>query len=204
MRVRLLVPAALVAAVCIAPGSAGARHLAAPTITNFSPKSGWIGTKVTITGTNLAGASVTFNNVGAGVVKVNKWGNALVATVGDETQPGVAPIVVTTPGGIATSTIDFTVAQTKPPVGHSVKPVIAGFRPLRGRTGAHVVVTGNNFAGATAVKVGGVKASFTVPTGTTIKLTVPRGAKSGPISVKTRLGTGVSALPFAVMPRTQL
>jgi IPT/TIG domain-containing protein len=205
MRIRLLVPAVLAAIVCVATGSAAARPLAAPTITGFSPKSGWIGTKVTITGTNLAGASVTFNNVGAGTVTVNKWGNALVATVGDETQPCVCPIVVTTPGGMVRSAANFTVAQIRPVVHRVVKPIVNGFRPVRGKPGTHVTVTGNNFAGAIAVKVGGVTVrGFTVPTATKIRLTIPAGARSGRISVKTRLGVGISATRFVVLPHHQL
>ena len=124
-------------------GGAAAHGLAAPTIGKFSPRSGGIGSKVTIAGTNLAGASVSFSNSVAGSVTVNKYGDSIVATVGEETPSGPGFITVTTPGGVAKSTLTFTVtpgshAQTQ----GSVRPQILGFSPLRGKPGTKVTVTG--------------------------------------------------------------
>jgi hypothetical protein len=78
----------------------------APTITSFSPTSGPVGTTVTINGTNFTGAtSVKFNGVTATFI-VNS-ATKITATV--PTGATTGRISVTTPGGTATSTSDFTV-----------------------------------------------------------------------------------------------
>lgn len=78
-------------------------------------------------------------------------------------------------------------------------PSITGFTPASGLVGASVTVNGTNFTGASAVKIGGSGAKFTVVSATTITATVPRGAKSGPISVTTAAGTATSAGSFTVI-----
>jgi hypothetical protein len=89
----------------------------APTITSFTPTFGPPGTSVTITGTNFSGtvggtsfttSSVKFNNVTATFV-VNSP-TQITATVPAGATTG--KITVTTPGGTATSTADFTVSKT--------------------------------------------------------------------------------------------
>ena len=78
----------------------------APTITSFSPTSGPVGATVTINGTNFTGAtSVKFNGVTATFI-VNS-ATKITATV--PTGATTGRITVTTPGGTATSTSDFTV-----------------------------------------------------------------------------------------------
>jgi hypothetical protein len=78
----------------------------APTITSFSPTSGPVGATVTINGTNFTGAtSVKFNGVTATFI-VNS-ATKITATV--PTGATTGRITVTTPGGTATSTADFTV-----------------------------------------------------------------------------------------------
>ncbi len=82
--------------------------VAAPTITSFTPTFGPVGTQVKITGTNFSGTtSVTFNNVTATFV-VNS-ATQITATVPSTATTG--PIKVTTPGGSATSTTNFTVSK---------------------------------------------------------------------------------------------
>jgi len=85
--------------------------VAAPTITLFTPTFGPVGTSVKITGTNFSGTgftttSVTFNNVTA-TFAVNS-ATQITATVPSTATTG--KIKVTTPGGSATSTADFTVS----------------------------------------------------------------------------------------------
>jgi hypothetical protein len=89
----------------------------APTITSFTPLFGPVGTSVKITGTNFSGTvsgasfkatSVTFNNVTATFV-VNS-ATQITATVPSTATTG--PIKVTTPGGTATSSTNFTVSKT--------------------------------------------------------------------------------------------
>jgi hypothetical protein len=89
----------------------------APTISSFTPTFGPVGRSVTITGTNFSGtvggasfttSSVKFNNVTATFV-VNSP-TQITATVPAGATTG--KITVTTPGGTATSTADFTVSNT--------------------------------------------------------------------------------------------
>jgi uncharacterized protein (TIGR03437 family) len=82
----------------------------APTITSFAPTSGPVGTSVTITGTNFTGAtSVKFNGVSATFI-VNS-ATKITATVPTGATTGA--ITVTTPGGTATSTSNFTVTTAR-------------------------------------------------------------------------------------------
>jgi N,N-dimethylformamidase beta subunit-like protein/IPT/TIG domain-containing protein len=77
----------------------------APTITSFTPTSGPVGTSVTLTGTNFTGATaVTFNGVSASFTVTSA--TAIQATVPAGATTG--PLRVTTPGGTATSTNNFT------------------------------------------------------------------------------------------------
>jgi len=83
---------------------------AMPTITSFTPTAGPVGTTVTITGTNLTGAtSVKFNGVSATITSNTATQIVTKVPVGATT----GPITVTTPSGTATSPTNFTV--TGPP-----------------------------------------------------------------------------------------
>ena len=82
-----------------------------PTITSFTPTSGPVGKSVVITGTNFSGTgftttSVKFNGVTA-TFTVNS-ATQITATVPATATTG--KITVSTPGGTATSTTDFTVS----------------------------------------------------------------------------------------------
>jgi hypothetical protein len=78
-----------------------------PVVLSFSPASGAVGTQVVITGNSLKGATqVTFGGVKAIVKKVDSY-TQITATVPAKAKAG--KIVVTTPGGIGTSSTDFTV-----------------------------------------------------------------------------------------------
>ena len=85
----------------------GDGECAYPSITNFTPTSGPIGTNVTINGADLEGAtSVTFNGVPAANIRRDSASKIKVVVPVEATT---GPIAVTTPGGTATSTSDFTV-----------------------------------------------------------------------------------------------
>jgi len=80
----------------------------APTISSFTPASGPVGTKVTITGTNFAGTTrVTFGGTSATFTVVSS--TSLTATVPTGARNG--SIGVTTPGGTATSSRSFRVTK---------------------------------------------------------------------------------------------
>jgi hypothetical protein len=84
----------------------GAVEVGSPTITRFTPTSGPPGTKVTIKGTNLGGAtSITFNGISAAITKD---ANTKVK-VKVPASATTGKITVTTPDGSATSATNFTV-----------------------------------------------------------------------------------------------
>jgi hypothetical protein len=160
----------------------------APTISNFTPSSGTTGSEVTITGTNFSGAtSVKFGGTEAGSFTVNSAVN-ISAFVGSGSTGVVS---VTTPGGTALSSSEFT---------HNLPPAVTMFTPASGGIGAEVTITGTNLAGATGVKFGGTSAaSFTVNSGSEISAVVGSGS-SGVVSVITPNGTAVSLSTFTFMP----
>jgi hypothetical protein len=166
---------------------------ARPTISSFSPKSGPVGTAVQINGSGfVAGATeVQFNGVSASPVTVNSQGTRIDTKVPTGATTGKIT-VTTTPGGTDTSKASFTVTIPA--------PTISSFSPTSGRTGTAVTITGTAFTGATAVRFGGVRASFVFNSATQITATVPVGAVTGKISVTTPGGTGTSAMNFTVVP----
>src|SRR2546425_415311 len=77
-------------------------------------------------------------------------------------------------------------------------PTITSFTPSSGPAGTSVTIGGTSFTGATAGRVNGGSASFTVISGTAIPATVPAGATTGPLSVTTPGGTATSPNNFTV------
>ena len=158
----------------------------APTITSYSPASGSVGWTVTLRGTNFTGTTrVSFNGTPATIM----WGvsgtqfNAKVPTGATS-----GPITLTNSLGSAVSAASFTVT-----------PHISSFTPASGTTGTTVTITGTSFTRATEVTLFRVPASFTMVSDTQITATVPRGALSGWISVKTAHATAWSGSDFTVV-----
>jgi hypothetical protein len=159
----------------------------APTITSFTPTSGPVGTSVTITGTNLCGATVVFNATSAVNVTVNSATSVTaVVPVGATT----GPIRVTTPTfSQVSSTANYVVAAA---------PTITSFTPTSGNVGTSVVITGTNLTGVTAVRFNGVTATFSSNTATSVTAVVPSGATTGKVSLTTPGGTATSTADFTV------
>ena len=109
-----------------------------PTITSISPSSGCVGSNITITGTNLIGATAANLRIGGTPVSsiTSNNGTTLVAVIGAGTTGTVS---VTTAGGTATSIGTFTV--------NPLPAVIGG--------GAASVCTGTNTAAFTNASAGG-------------------------------------------------
>lgn len=159
-----------------------------PQITSFSPASGVVGTTVTITGVSLKQASgLTIGGKAATFTVTSD--TQLVATVPAGALTG-QKIGVTTSGGTANSTTNFTVV-----------PSITSFTPTSGAVGTSVAISGHSFTKATSVAFGGVAAtSFQVMSDAQVNALVPTGAVTGTISVTTAGGTGTSAGKFTVTP----
>ncbi|TAE24464.1 MAG: T9SS C-terminal target domain-containing protein [Candidatus Kapaibacterium sp.] len=158
----------------------------APTITSFTPATGAVGTVITINGSNLGAATAV--TVGGTPASINtNTASVITATVGAGTTGLVA---VSTAGGTVNSATTFTFAA----------PTIAGFLPTMAAAGAMVVITGNNFTGATQVQIGGVNCpAYTVNSNTQITVTVPAGAVTGVVRVTTPGGGVNSAGTFTFL-----
>ncbi len=160
---------------------------ATPAISSFAPTSGSAGTSVSVTGTNLTGAtSVTIGGAAATFSVVSATSVTAVVPSGAVT----GKISIVTPQGTATSAGTFTVSVAA--------PTITSFSPASGQAGTSVTLTGTNFTGATGVKFNGTAATFSVTDASHISTTVPNGATSGTISVTTTGGTATSASSFTV------
>jgi hypothetical protein len=164
---------------------------ATPTVSGFTPASGQPGTSVTITGTNLGGATgVTFG--GAFAAFTVDSSTQITATVPPNAVTG--RISVTTGGGTAVSSGVFTV--TLPPA--SPAPAITSLSPASGTPGTPVTIVGSHFSGATAVAFNGVAAVYNVISATQIQTVVPAGAATGAVTVTTPGGTATSPSKFVV------
>ncbi len=65
-----------------------------------------------------------------------------------------------------------------------------------------MTITGQRFAGASAVGFNGVTAAFTLDSDTQITATVPAGATTGPITVVATAGSAASTSDFVVLTQT--
>jgi hypothetical protein len=161
-----------------------------PTVTAVGPSSGPTagGTTVTVTGTNLTGATaVKFGSTAATSFSVvSATSISAVAPAGS----GTVNVTVTTPSGTsATSTLDQYIYT-------STTPTVTAVGPSSGPTagGTTVTVTGTNLTGATAVNFGSTAAtSFSVVSATSISAVVPaEPAWTTDITVTTSAGTSAS------------
>ena len=158
-----------------------------PSISTLSPPSGTSpgGTTVTITGTNLTGATVVkFGTTTAASFHVTSPTTIKATTPAHPS--GTVMVSVTTPGGKATKT-GFTFVV--PP------PSISNLTPTSGTSlgGTPVTITGTNLTAATVVKFGTTTAaSFHVTSPTTIKATTP-AHPSGTVMVSVTTPGGTAA-----------
>jgi alpha-tubulin suppressor-like RCC1 family protein len=157
-----------------------------PTVTKVEPNQGRAsgGTSVTITGTNLLGATAV------------KFGSTAAAsfTVHSETS-----ITAVSPAG--TGTVDITVATagTESPTGpadqFNYAPAVTGVEPRYGpASGAtSVTISGSNFNEVTAVKFGATSAtSFKVESETKITAVSPAGVGTVDVTVTSAGGTSAT------------
>lgn len=171
-------------------GSTVTNFFLPPTISNISPTSAAVGATVTITGQNFTNAtSVQFNGIDAASFTVvgNTQINAVVPN-----GPTSGPITVVTPGGSVQSSLNFFGA-----------PQILSVTPPAGVIGVDVTILGTNFFGLTNIQFNGVNATvrniFTNSTPNSVMTTVPPGATTGPITLKTFGGT-VNSSSFFIEP----
>lgn len=151
------------------------------------PDSGKVTATVGVFGQGLTGTTrVTFNGIAtAFTVSSDTY---LETTVPEGALSG--RLRVMTPSGTLTSNKIF-----------RVTPEIVTFRPPSGTIGLSVVITGTGLIQTTAVRFGGVGATrFTVDSDNQVTATVPEGAQTGRITIKTRGGIAKSSNEFTVTP----
>jgi hypothetical protein len=163
---------------------------AVPTITSLSQNSGSQngGTQVTITGTDLLGATaVTFGGVAASFTPVSN--TSIIATAPGSTSTGTVDVTVTTYAG--TSAV---VAGDHFTYNAGTAPTVTSLATNSGSPGGGtlVTITGLNLTGASAVNFGTVAASFTVNSDGSITATAPPHA-SGTVDVTVTTPVGTSA-----------
>ncbi len=149
-----------------------------PVITDISPPAGNKagGNNITITGTNLTGAtSVAFGkSISTNITVVNDTTLTCITPIG---AVGAAGVIVRTGGGPSSIFASFTF----------VTPASIGtISPLTGSTagGTLVTIKGKDFAGATSVTIGGVEAiSFTIVNPTLITCITPARAAPGAFGI---------------------
>jgi len=125
----------------------------APSITSFSPLNGQPGTLVTIVGTNLDNlSSVTIG--GTAGITISNSGTQLVAMVMPGSTSG--QIAVTTPGGTATATGNFTLMETPYPTTQQGGQFVG--------SGALITSSGSDQGRAVAISADGNTAVFSGPT----------------------------------------
>jgi hypothetical protein len=164
-------------------------YVAAPTVTAVSPTAGPTGggNQVTITGTNLSGATaVNFGGTQLNNPTVNQDGSITVTAPAGSAGP--VDVTVTTPGGTSAKTAADRYSYFGQPAVTSVNP---NSGPTSG--GNQVKITGNNLAGATAVNFGGTQLNNpTVNQDGSITVTAPTGS-AGTVDVTVTTPGGTSA-----------
>ncbi len=136
--------------------------------------------------------SITSASFAAGI-NIPTGANPAGITAGDIDGDGRPEIVVGNFVGGSLSIYQNLVGLINP-------PTIASFAPLSGPIGSSVTITGINFNTPfiNAVKINGIPAIITASTATTLTVTVPVGATTGPIEVSIGCNTVTSASNFTV------
>lgn len=116
------------------------------------------------------------------------------------TPPGSGTYVLTARATDDESAVGISAPATVVVLSGDGTPSVTSFTPSSGKSGDMVVITGDNFADVEAVRFNGVdSANYTVNSASQITAAVPALAVSGPISVQTSRGTGISAASFNVL-----
>lgn len=161
-------------------------------IDSFTPAGGAPGTTVTVTGIGFTGASqVTIGNgVGPEPVPFTVLSDTQITSL-IPADAQTSAIGVTAPRG---TTFSNTLLY--------LQPVVDQIVPLSGRVGSGVTLNGAHFDGITSITFGGVPAtkySYVTSGDTSINVTVPAGAVTGPIVI-TNPGGSASSPVFIVKP----
>jgi hypothetical protein len=168
-----------------------------PTVTATSPVTGPAagGTQVTVTGTNLLGASaVDFGGQPASFRDVTATSLTAFAPAGS----GTVEVTVTTPAGTSVGTPAGSFTYVWP------APTVSALSPATGPASGWtpVTITGTGFAGVTAVSFGGAGAEIVATGPTALTAIAPPGSGTVAVTVTTPGGTSalVAADQYAYQP----
>jgi photosystem II stability/assembly factor-like uncharacterized protein len=173
--------------------SNGVDFTVTPKIDNLDPTLGPVDTEVTVTGTTFGdtqdGSYVSFN--GTQATDYTSWSDLEVKV---KVPPGATsgPVTLTTPDGTSNG-VDFTVT-----------PKIDDLDPTLGPVDTEVTVTGTTFGDTqdgSYVSFNGTQATdYTSWSDLEVKVKVPPGATSGPVTLTTPDGTS-NGVDFTVTPK---
>ena len=155
-------------------------------VTSLSSSSLHPGDTLTITGTNLGGATgVVFPGHAGSVPPSNVTSTSLDAVVPSDATDGSLTVTTAGLGSVGTPTVTII------PL-----PRIDGISVTNTPSGSTLQISGANFVGVTAVKIGSddVTGSSTVDSPTSITVAIPSGEATGAVSV-TANGASSSASP---------
>ena len=162
-----------------------------PTISKLEPDSGPVLTQVNIKGSNFGAqeGTVTFNGV---THDPSRWNHNIIhAQVPQGATTG--PVVVTTSAGRSSAGVTFTVPPS------ASRPIISRLDPNSGLVDASVTIEGSNFGTSSGtVTFNGTTASTTSWASDEIQTSVPSGATSGPVVVRTSGGQSSAGVTFTV------
>ena len=166
----------------------GFTFIAPPVITGFSPRGAGEGLAVTIIGTNFNDVSmVSFGGMRAARLTFVSP-TQITAIVGTGATGNIS---VSAEGG----TGELAGFRFIP------KPVVTSLTPSVGAVGTPLVITGENFTGASSVVVGNVSLPFTVNNDKQITVIIPvSGATTGTVTVTSQGGVGISTQSFRFVP----
>jgi uncharacterized repeat protein (TIGR01451 family) len=165
----------------------------APVINSFEPTSGYEGMLVELWGSNLLDViSVTLNGVLAETIpQTDPLGRQFWIHV--PTNATTGPITITSKWGSYTTSSNFTVLPLP-------APVVTSFEPSSGRPGTVVMLYGSNLDLVRTVRFNGASAGFWAIWQGGISATVPRSARTGPITVEGKGGTNTTEGIFVLEP----
>ena len=173
------------------PDSGSAAQPPAPTVGAVSPTSGTTGggTTVTISGTNLSGATAVGFGANPAAAYTVDSSTSITATA-PAGSAGTVDVTVTTAGGTSATSGGDRYTYVVPP------PTVSSVSPTSGSSagGTTVTISGTNLTAATAVSFGATAASsYAVNNSTTITATAPAGTTGSTVDVTVTTAGGTSA-----------
>lgn len=156
--------------------------LVVPTLT-VSPTTVKNGSTITVSGTNLdLITEVAFGGNKVGVIADGGTATEITVTIPSDAIDGVVAFKTAADKTVNGSALTF------------IKPSITSVAPLSGKPNSAVTITGTNLdLVADVFFTGGIKGTINTKTETQIEVTVPVGAQTGKITLKTTNGTEVQS-----------